>query len=57
MKILTNILFVVSLLIGVVLTLFGAMASLENGASGIGTVIGGGVFMAFGITVFVLNRN
>ncbi|MEK7575556.1 MAG: hypothetical protein AAB491_00505 [Patescibacteria group bacterium] len=57
MKIFTNILYIISLLTGIVLTLLGAMASFESGINGIGTVIGGGIFIALGITIFVLNRD
>jgi hypothetical protein len=51
MKILSYILAV----IGSLSVLFGMLVSLET-AGGIGVVIGGGFFMAFGIAIFVLNK-
>ncbi|MEK7634923.1 MAG: hypothetical protein AAB446_00605 [Patescibacteria group bacterium] len=57
MKILNNILCAIFLLIGVFGTLIGMLAPSDQGINTISVVIGGGLFMALGITIFILNRN
>jgi len=58
MKIFTNILYVIFVLLGIILVLVGSTVGAgETGTGGISTVLGGGIFIAFGLTVFVLNRN
>jgi len=52
----TKILGSLSILIGVWAVFLGIFASIDSGSS-LGAVIGGGLFMALGVTTFVLSRN
>lgn len=46
-----------AILIGVFSVFTGMMAATDNSASSISIVIGGGLFMALGITFVILERN
>ncbi len=54
-KIFFKLIGVVFILIGCVVTGFGILASLQ-GPYGLGGVIGGGLYMALGVSIIVMNK-
>lgn len=55
MKIIFKLIGIMFMCIGLCITALGSLASLQ-GKDALGGVVGGGIFIAFGVSLIILNR-